>query len=77
MYVQNEEAAAGGSTLLQIVDRFALDNHNSSAEVETENIGMNVCMYLCMWAVIMGATCVCRCVDRYICACICNLCVTT
>ena len=35
-----------GSTLLQIVDDFALNNHNTSHPITSENIGMILLMYV-------------------------------
>ena len=56
-YLQPPEALAG-STLLQVLDKFALNNHNVSYEVTSDNIGkiclcmsLHACGLLVIWVV--------------------------
>ena len=49
--MQSSEDVAG-STLLQIMDRFALNNHNKSQMVTSENIGTKtLCVCTCGYSV--------------------------
>ena len=41
LYMQSPEVVAG-STLLQVMDRFALNNHNTSHPVISDNIGISL-----------------------------------
>lgn len=41
--------SVAGSTLLQVLDSFALNNHNASDESNgTDNIGMKFSVFFCM-----------------------------
>ena len=46
MQVQRDTTIVG-STLLRITETFALNNHNTSHEVMSDNIGNNYYNYVC------------------------------